>query len=90
MTRIGLVLMKNGEPVTRLVPDNEKVCVGRDLAEALTKTDLPGSQLCASPGLEDRLSRNSVQTPLDNHKMGMFPGSSSVERAVVSQTAEHH
>jgi len=73
LTRIGLVLMKNGEPVTRLVPDNEKVCVGRDLAEALTKTGLPGSQLCASPGLEDRLTRNTVQTPLDNHNWGCSP-----------------
>ncbi len=35
------VLLKNGEPFARLVPDNEKVCTGRDLAEALARTDLP-------------------------------------------------
>jgi antitoxin (DNA-binding transcriptional repressor) of toxin-antitoxin stability system len=35
------VLLKNGSPVARLVPDDEKVCVGRELAEALTKTQLP-------------------------------------------------
>ncbi|HMI51756.1 MAG TPA: type II toxin-antitoxin system prevent-host-death family antitoxin [Candidatus Saccharimonadales bacterium] len=32
---VTFVLLKNGEPVARLVPDNEKVCVGRDLAEVL-------------------------------------------------------
>jgi antitoxin (DNA-binding transcriptional repressor) of toxin-antitoxin stability system len=32
------VLLKNGKPFVRLVPDNEKVCSGRDLAEALAKT----------------------------------------------------
>jgi antitoxin (DNA-binding transcriptional repressor) of toxin-antitoxin stability system len=35
------VLLKNGSPVARLVPDDEKVCVGRELAEALAKTQLP-------------------------------------------------
>ena len=35
------VLLKNGSSVARLVPDNEKICLGRDLAEALAKTELP-------------------------------------------------
>jgi antitoxin (DNA-binding transcriptional repressor) of toxin-antitoxin stability system len=38
---VTFVLLKNGEPFARLVPDHEKVCVGRELAEALTKTKLP-------------------------------------------------
>jgi antitoxin (DNA-binding transcriptional repressor) of toxin-antitoxin stability system len=38
------VLLKNGEPFARLVPDDEKVCAGRDLAEALSKTDLPENE----------------------------------------------
>jgi antitoxin (DNA-binding transcriptional repressor) of toxin-antitoxin stability system len=38
---ITFVLLKNGAPVARLVPDDEKVCVGRELAEALAKTELP-------------------------------------------------
>jgi antitoxin (DNA-binding transcriptional repressor) of toxin-antitoxin stability system len=38
---VTFVLLKNGEPFARLVPDNEKVCVGRELAEALARTDLP-------------------------------------------------
>ncbi len=41
---VTFVLLKNGEPFARLVPDNEKVCDGRDLAEALAKTDLPESE----------------------------------------------
>ena len=38
---VTFVLLRNGSPVARLVPDNEKVCSGRDLAEALSKTQLP-------------------------------------------------
>jgi hypothetical protein len=37
---VTFVLLKNSKPFARLVPDNEKVCVGRDLAEALAKTNL--------------------------------------------------
>ena len=39
--KVTFVLLKNGTPVARLVPDNGKVCSGRDLAEALAKTTLP-------------------------------------------------
>ena len=39
--RVTFVLFKNGSPVARLVPDEEKVCSGRDLAEALGETELP-------------------------------------------------
>ena len=38
------VLLKNGEPFARLMPDNEKKCAGRDLAKALAKTVLPESE----------------------------------------------
>ena len=41
---VTFVLLKNGEPVARLGPDNEKVCVGRDLAEALAKAALPQNE----------------------------------------------
>jgi antitoxin (DNA-binding transcriptional repressor) of toxin-antitoxin stability system len=40
---VTFVLLKNGEPFARLVPENEKVCVGRDLAEALAKANSPRS-----------------------------------------------
>jgi antitoxin (DNA-binding transcriptional repressor) of toxin-antitoxin stability system len=38
---VTFVLLKNGEPFARLVPVNEKVCAGRDLADALSKAGLP-------------------------------------------------
>ena len=37
---VTFVLLKNGVPVARLVPDKEKVCAGRDLAEAVARTEL--------------------------------------------------
>jgi prevent-host-death family protein len=36
----SFVLLKNGKPVARLVPESERVCTGRDLAEALGKAEL--------------------------------------------------
>jgi prevent-host-death family protein len=36
----SFVLLKNGKPVARLVPESERVCTGRDLAEALNKAEL--------------------------------------------------
>jgi prevent-host-death family protein len=41
---VSFVLVKNGAPFARLVPDNEKVCTGRDLAELLSETDLPQNE----------------------------------------------
>jgi antitoxin (DNA-binding transcriptional repressor) of toxin-antitoxin stability system len=41
------VLLKNGSPVARLVPDGEKVCLGRDLARALRKVELPTDEAVA-------------------------------------------
>jgi hypothetical protein len=35
-----LSLVKNGSPVARLVSDHKKVCTGRDLADALARTQL--------------------------------------------------
>jgi antitoxin (DNA-binding transcriptional repressor) of toxin-antitoxin stability system len=41
------VLLKNGSPVARLVPDTEKVCTGRDLAEVLKKAGLSDEEFAA-------------------------------------------
>lgn len=41
---VTFVLQKNGVPVARLVPDGEKVCRGRDLAELLRKIKLPAEE----------------------------------------------
>ena len=38
---VTFVLLRNGSPVARLVPDAEKVCTGSDLAEALATAELP-------------------------------------------------
>lgn len=37
---VTFVLLKNGLPVARLVPDSKKVCTGPELAEALKRVDL--------------------------------------------------
>jgi antitoxin (DNA-binding transcriptional repressor) of toxin-antitoxin stability system len=41
------VLLKNGAPVARLVPDSEKVCLGRDLARAVRRVELPTDEAVA-------------------------------------------
>jgi antitoxin (DNA-binding transcriptional repressor) of toxin-antitoxin stability system len=41
---VTFVLLKNGAPVARLAPNGEKVCLGRDLADALSKADLPAGE----------------------------------------------
>jgi hypothetical protein len=41
---VTFVLLKNGSPFARLVPDNEKVCVGRDLGEVLGEAELSGNE----------------------------------------------
>jgi antitoxin (DNA-binding transcriptional repressor) of toxin-antitoxin stability system len=38
------ILLKNGSPVARLIPDSEKICTGRDLAEALAGAELTKSE----------------------------------------------
>ena len=61
---VTFVLLKNGEPVARLVPDNEKVCVGRDLAEALVKARLSENEARAwHRDLET--ARKSLKAPAD-------------------------
>ena len=44
---VTFVLLKNGEPVARLVPDHEKVCSGRDLAAALAEVELSEDEAAA-------------------------------------------
>jgi antitoxin (DNA-binding transcriptional repressor) of toxin-antitoxin stability system len=59
---VTFVLLKNGEPFARLVPDSEKVCVGRELAEALAKVELPEEE--AKAWHRDlRAARKALKTP---------------------------
>ena len=41
---MSFVLLKNGKPFARLGPDHEKVCTGRDLAEAVGKAALSNDE----------------------------------------------
>jgi antitoxin (DNA-binding transcriptional repressor) of toxin-antitoxin stability system len=44
---VTLVLLKNGAPVARLVPDHEKICTGRDLARLLAGVKLSKNESSA-------------------------------------------
>ena len=61
---VTFVLLKNGSPVARLVPDREKVCTGRDLAEALTRADLPTEEAVAWHR-DFSTARKTLKTPSD-------------------------
>ena len=41
---VTFVLLKSGVPFARLTPGTEKVCLGRDLAEALAGSRLPADE----------------------------------------------
>jgi antitoxin (DNA-binding transcriptional repressor) of toxin-antitoxin stability system len=41
---VTFVLLKNGSPVARLVPDGEKVFLAGDLAKALSKVELSADE----------------------------------------------
>jgi prevent-host-death family protein len=44
---MSFVLLKNGTPVARLVPEKEKVCLGRDLAKVVRDIGLPTDEAVA-------------------------------------------
>ncbi len=61
---VTFVLLKNGVPFARLVPDSEKVCTGRDLAEALAKTELTAQE--AKAWRRDlQVARKTLKAPRD-------------------------
>lgn len=61
---VTFVLLKNGAPVARLVPDGEKVCTGRDLAEALGRVHLSENE--ARTWRRDlRKARKALKPPRD-------------------------
>jgi antitoxin (DNA-binding transcriptional repressor) of toxin-antitoxin stability system len=61
---VSFVLLKNGSPVARLVPDHEKVCTGRDLASALATAELPEDEARAWHRTL-RASRKRLKAPSD-------------------------
>jgi antitoxin (DNA-binding transcriptional repressor) of toxin-antitoxin stability system len=61
---VTFVLLKNGSPVARLVPDRERVCSGHELAEVLAKTRLPDEE--AGRWRRDlQAARKVVKAPAD-------------------------
>jgi antitoxin (DNA-binding transcriptional repressor) of toxin-antitoxin stability system len=61
---VTFVLLKNGSPVARIVPDGEKVCRGRDLAEVLRRIKLPAEEAKAwSRDLHE--ARKRLKAPVD-------------------------
>jgi antitoxin (DNA-binding transcriptional repressor) of toxin-antitoxin stability system len=64
---VTFVLVKNGAPFARLVPDNEKICSGRDLAGALAETELSPDE--ARAWRRDlRTARKTAKPPADKWK----------------------
>jgi hypothetical protein len=58
------VLLKNGTPMARLVPDGERICSGRELAEALSRTQLSKEE--ATGWRHDlRAGRKVLKAPAD-------------------------
>ena len=61
---VTFVLLKNGMPFARLMPEHEKVCFGRDLAKALADVQL--SQEEARAWRRDLLTaRKKLKAPAD-------------------------
>jgi prevent-host-death family protein len=62
--KLSFVLVRNGKPVAQLVPDNEKVCLGRDAAKALAKVKLLPEE--AKAWRRDlRAARKILKPPID-------------------------
>jgi antitoxin (DNA-binding transcriptional repressor) of toxin-antitoxin stability system len=61
---VTFVLLKNGSPVARLVPDGGKVCSNRDLAAILRRNELPADE--ARAWYRDlRAARRALKAPAD-------------------------
>ena len=58
------VLLKNGKPFARLVPENEKSCTGRKLAEVLAKTEL-SSEEARAWHRDLRAARKTLNAPIN-------------------------
>ena len=61
---LTFVLLKNGTPFARLVPDNSRVCSGRGLAEVLARTELP-EETARAWRRDLQIARQSLKRPAD-------------------------
>lgn len=62
--KMSFVLLQNGKPVARIVPENETVCPGKDLAEALAKTELSAEEARAWHR-DISEARKTLKAPID-------------------------
>jgi antitoxin (DNA-binding transcriptional repressor) of toxin-antitoxin stability system len=61
---VTFVLLKNGAPFARLVPDSQQVCAGRDLAQVLVETELSNDE--AKAWRRDvQAARKTLKPPAD-------------------------
>jgi prevent-host-death family protein len=61
---VTFVLVRNGTPVARIVPDGKKGCTGPELAEALAQVDLSEEE--AKAWYKDlRAARKALRPPKD-------------------------
>ena len=61
---VTFVLLKNGTPFARLMPDKEKVCTGRGLAAVLAETELSADEARAWRG-DLQAARKTLKPPAD-------------------------
>jgi antitoxin (DNA-binding transcriptional repressor) of toxin-antitoxin stability system len=62
--KVSFVLLKNGSPVAQLVPDHDKTCSGRMLAEAIARIRLPDEE--AKVWRRDlQAARKTLKSPTD-------------------------
>jgi antitoxin (DNA-binding transcriptional repressor) of toxin-antitoxin stability system len=61
---VTFVLLRNGSPVARIVPDGKKLCTGPELAEALSDVDLSKEEARAWHS-DLRAARKALQRPRD-------------------------
>ena len=60
----SFVLVKNGRPLARLVPESAKICTGAELAEALAASGLSTAEVIAW-GKDLGKARKLLKTPED-------------------------
>jgi antitoxin (DNA-binding transcriptional repressor) of toxin-antitoxin stability system len=61
---VTFVLLKSGSPVARIVPDNEKMCTGGDLASVLAEAKL-SSEEAGAWRRDLRDARSRLKPPVD-------------------------
>jgi antitoxin (DNA-binding transcriptional repressor) of toxin-antitoxin stability system len=61
---VTFILLKNGSPFARLIPDGEKSCTGRELAAVVGRVELPEEE--AKAWHRDlRKARKVLKAPID-------------------------